>query len=43
MVFETAAQRDFYDKEDPAHDEFRNSVIPHLADVVIVDFEEGKW
>ena len=43
MEFESAADRDYYVKEDPAHLEFVRGLEGLVKDVRVVDFQDGVF
>ena len=43
VEFESAEDRDYYVKRDPAHQEFIAFVGPLVQQVKVVDFEPGKF
>jgi len=43
VTFASAADRDYYTFKDPAHQKFKDLVVPRLAKGVVIDFEEGEF
>ncbi|GAA5969471.1 hypothetical protein JCM11641_008125 [Rhodosporidiobolus odoratus] len=43
VTFETEKARDYYVDTDPAHNEFKELVKDKVADLLVVDFEQGVF
>jgi len=43
VEFESAADRDYYVRRDPAHQAFVMSLRGHVEDVRVVDYEPGVF
>lgn len=43
LAFRSAAERDYYLDEDPAHQAFKASIAEKVVDAVVLDFESGEF